>query len=237
MSVTTNSYQPRISAKGSLIVHTGTSTSELQVGTNAYILSAQSTATPGVSWIVDNALTAASAVGMVLISSTTTTALIDGVTFSSIPQTYRNLIINVTGRQDGKHSPAGRLWINSDSTTSYTATYHQYGYQSGAYTSGGSGNSTSLTNKGDFSTLTTGDLNTSSHIGSTRIFIPNYTATVGYKTVHAVHSGQSISSSTVPWSFMNITWRGTSAISTVRIYAELSRKFNSGTIISLYGTI
>lgn len=233
MSVQNSSYSPRLVAKGSLIVHTGTSTSEVLVGTNNQILSAQSTAASGVSWITNNNATAVNSIGFVLISSTTATAAIDGVTFSSIPQTYKNLMLNVVGRQNGGENPAIRIWINSDSTSSYTVSNNSY---AGAYSSSGGGNGASLVNVGTVNYATTGDSNTASHIGSSRIYIPNYTGTSGYKTLSFSNFGQNISTNRVRWAFGNVTWRSTAAVDKIELFAASTRQFNSGTIISLYGT-
>jgi hypothetical protein len=70
-----------LSAKGDILSFDGSSRSRVSVGTNGQILSAQSTATSGISWIDQTVLTSGS---FELISSTTLTAS-STVSFINIP--------------------------------------------------------------------------------------------------------------------------------------------------------
>lgn len=81
--------QPTIvDAKGDLITATAADTpARLAVGTNGQLLSADSTASTGLAW------TTVSSGGMTLISTTSLTGA--SVTLSSIPTTYKNLMLVV----------------------------------------------------------------------------------------------------------------------------------------------
>lgn len=50
----------------------------------------------------------------ILISSRTLTSVTNGVTFSSIPQTYSDLVIRMTARTDGADPDRYEFWTNSD---------------------------------------------------------------------------------------------------------------------------
>jgi hypothetical protein len=235
MSISSNQSSSRLSAKGSLIVHTGTGTTELAVGTDGQILSAQSTATAGISWIANTASSVT--VGMVQISSTTATASIATVSFTAIPSTYKHLVLYVIGRTDsGSTAATLRININSDSTSAYTRSNSSYN-NSGAYQVSGKGDGASLQAWGQIDDAVAGSVDPTSHIGATRIFIPNYAGTSVYKVIKSHWSGQSIATGAYLFSEGLITWRNTSAISSILIQPNPSTLFNSGTIVSLYGLV
>jgi len=99
-----------IDAKGDLIVGSAADTpARLAVGTNDYVLTADSSATNGVKWA------AAGGGGLTLISTATVSYGSSAVSFTSIPQTYKNLIFvfidltctNSTTPQTFKMRPQG----------------------------------------------------------------------------------------------------------------------------------
>ena len=101
-------------AKGVILVGTGTSTYTGQtVGTNGQVLTANSAQADGVEW------TTPSSGGMTLISETTASAL-SSLSLSSIPGTYKDLLLVWTGIQ---HSATGSQFdgrINNDSGANYS---------------------------------------------------------------------------------------------------------------------
>ena len=134
------------------------------------------------------------------------------VTFSSIPQTYTDLIIvvNVAATQ----SPVnGGLRFNNDSGTNYSSTRIT-----------GDGSSATSTRDSNDDVLRTGVVSTNSAVIS-HIF--DYANTTTYKTVlsRAGGSGDRVAS------FVGL-WRNTAAITTV---AVTNLNYPAGTTFKLYG--
>jgi len=98
-----------VDAKGDLIAATAADTvSRLAVGTNGQILTADSAASTGLTWT-----TPAASGGMTLISTTTLSGA--SVTLSSIPQTYKSLVMYVRNYQPATNGQLLRFRYNSDS--------------------------------------------------------------------------------------------------------------------------
>jgi hypothetical protein len=160
-----------------------------------------------------------------LISSQTLGSAAASVTFSSIPNTYTDLVLvmSATTTLDGRDF---RLQFNSDTGTNYSSTYM------GAYTSATSGRNTSL-----------GYIQIGNFIGTSSVYpavtitnILDYANTTTFKTSLTrqnqfqinVNSGYSETLAQV-----NL-WRSTSAITSVT--ASLSNStYTSGSTFKLYG--
>ncbi len=101
-----------VTTKGDLIAATATTTvSRLGVGTNGQVLTADSTASTGLKWATP------SSGGMTLISTTSLSG--SSISLTSIPSTYKNLVIVV---QNYKPATNGEYLIgqfNSDTGTTY----------------------------------------------------------------------------------------------------------------------
>jgi hypothetical protein len=125
-------------AKGALLVGTGTSTYTAQtVGSNGQVLTANSAQADGVEW------TTPSSGGEVLISETTASA-ISSLSLSSIPGTYKHLRLDWTGIQ---HSATGSQFdgrINNDSGANYSLA--SLAYYNSAWNLGSADNYTSVAN-------------------------------------------------------------------------------------------
>jgi hypothetical protein len=109
----TNSMATALTTKGDLTPATGSAAfARLGVGANDTVLIADSTAATGMKWG-----TPASG-GMTLISETTASAL-SSLSLSSIPQTYKQLMLVWCGIYHGAASNAFSLRINNNSGTAY----------------------------------------------------------------------------------------------------------------------
>jgi hypothetical protein len=110
----TNSMATAIDAKGDLVAGTGADTfSRLAVGSNNQVLTADSTAATGLKWAAP-----AAGGGMTLISTATPSGA-TGVTFSSIPQSYKQLFVVWQGVTFS--SPDTVFWVrlNGDTGSNY----------------------------------------------------------------------------------------------------------------------
>jgi len=108
-----------LTTKGDIYAATAASTpARLGVGTNGQTLVADSTASTGLKWA-----TPASGGGMTLISTTTATGTAGTVDLTSIPGTYKNLILTVSNYYNSVTNTGCYLRINSVSTGSLYSTF------------------------------------------------------------------------------------------------------------------
>ena len=152
------------------------------------------------------------------------------VTFSSIPQTYSDLIIKQSGRSDyASVLDNPTLQYNSDTTS--TSSYIQI---RGA-------NSTVQSYKTQNNTYPNTDIglldaanNTASTFSSTEIYIPNYT--LGSNTQSSVFSVSENNATTGYYiSLQSALWRGTSAITTITFRTQYGTNFVTNSSFYLYG--
>lgn len=140
-----------------------------------------------------------------------------GITFSSVPSTYTDLVLVINYRLDGTGTgAAGALRFNSDSGTNYSATF--------MYGTGSSAVSARATN------ATYADVAfMSSNSWATSISnIQNYSNTTTFKTLV---SRNNVSNGEVT-AYVNM-WRNTSAISNIQVFA--ASNYAVGTTFTLYG--
>lgn len=144
--------------------------------------------------------------------ASTTLGTAGSITFSSIPQTYTDLIVvvNVSASQ----SPVnGALRFNNDTGTNYSSTRIT-----------GDGSTATSSRDSNDDVLRTGVVSTNSVVIS---HIMNYANTTTYKTVLSRAGGASDRVA----AFVGM-WRNTAAITTVAI---LNLNYPIGTTASLYG--
>lgn len=151
------------------------------------------------------------------IATTTLTSATATVTFSSIPNTFTDLILMIGGAASAAQGMA--LWYNNDTTLPglYSRTY-MYGDGTSAISaraSGGSANHQIL------------EIGTA--ISTVYAHIMNYANTTTNKT--ALSRGGSASNLTIAEVGL---WRSTAAINRLDI-ATVSGTMNSGTVLTLYG--
>jgi hypothetical protein len=107
-----------VDAKGDIIAATAADTvSRLAVGANATVLTADSTTATGLKWA-----TPASGGGYTLISEQTASSS-TGIDFSSIPSTYKHLVLTYDGIYVSAISSQFDLRFNSSSSANYIQQY------------------------------------------------------------------------------------------------------------------
>ena len=150
-----------------------------------------------------------------LINSTTLTTAAASVTFSSIPGTYTDLVLVVSGTVSTANNPS--LQFNSDAGSNYSWTYLSGNGSSAA--SGRSSNTTSILT-GGFGTGT---------IANAIYQIQDYSNTTTNKTVINRHNRSD--DSVTSWVGL---WRNTAAITSLVLGAG-GGNWNSGSTFKLYG--
>jgi hypothetical protein len=140
------------------------------------------------------------------------------ITFSSIPSTYRDLIIIAQGTVSG--SAGLRMRFNNDSANNYT--YH--GFSGGTQTSAERNISGINTFPMSWMTLASGQIFYYS------VNIMDYSATDKHKTV-LLRTSENNSALTSAWS---MRWASTNVVNEVNLFLA-SNSFNAGTTFSLYG--
>ena len=127
------------------------------------------------------------------------------VTFSSIPQTYKNLLIKVSARNTRSAGEAELRWTVNGSATSYSNRLVQ---GNGTSVSGGT-TATTLYYSGEINAATS----TANTFGSADIYIPDYTGGK-YKNV----SADTVSENNAAGAFATLTnglWSDTAAITSI----------------------
>jgi len=214
---------PRVTAKGSLIVHTGTSTAEIAIGSNSTYFIANSSASVGINWATANAFTPANPD---IIYSSTATAEVADVTISNIPATYSGLILHISGANITTLTDESHLAIifNNNSAS------YNWG-QNGPGTTNDKGRAQARIKipwsivGGSWTASVPGGAG-----GVAYITIPEYTSTTKYKQMH----WWSISSNNPAMGSGN--WENTPAITSIKIYPDALVNFKAGVTVTLYGT-
>jgi len=206
-------------AKGALLVGTGTGTvTELTVGSNNTVLTADSTTASGLKWAT------ASSGGLTLIETLTLTG--SSVTSSTLPTSYRNLYIEVSGYFASAEVFFG-MRLNSDSGTNYTEWSTRW--QTSGTNFGPSGSNTTRIGMIDPNDI---GLPTSNKYNVSIAYIFGYNDTDKYKLSkvwnhHMNNSNVSGSTNLVS------TWRNNAAVTTLNFYLG-SGTFSGGTV-KIYG--
>jgi hypothetical protein len=136
------------------------------------------------------------------------------VTFSSIPATYRDLILVIVGTASGDNNP--RLRLNGDTGNASWV---------GVWGNGSSATTASNTDALLFGALSTGQSNTI-------LQIMDYSATDKHKTILS-RANQPAGS---VWAFAG-RWASTSAVTSAEAMAQSGFTYGAGTTFSLYGVI
>lgn len=148
--------------------------------------------------------------------ATTTLGSAGTITFSNIPGTYTDLVIQMSGRTSGGSSTGNmRMTFNGDSSSAYNAQRLL-----------GDGNSASAERQNS-TYIMTGDINNALFVSTIHIF--DYTNTSYFKSAIA-----NTGNASAYFGFYSGTWRNTSAITSVSFTGD-GVSLNTGTIATLYG--
>jgi hypothetical protein len=167
----------------------------------------------------------------VLIASSTLSATTQSVTFSSIPQTYTDLVLRMSYRTDaaGSFGSNPAIRINSDATSNYSYTALEAKGTSAASLAESSINALYMQSSDSAG-------NTASTFTSNEVYIPNYTSTTS-KPISQFKAAEQNATGAEMHIFASL-YRGTSAISTILIAPSsniVSNNFVSGSSFFLYG--
>lgn len=165
-----------------------------------------------------------------LISSNVLTGSAASVTFSSIPSTYTDLVIQCSVRTN-KTTNNDSLLVNINSTTAGYSETDLYGTGSAAQSANG-------TNLLAFGNLYWGyinsDFSTSNTFSSIEMYFPSYTASQN-KPISAISVQEANQTAAYIISSAQL-WSNTSAITSLTFAPQASGKtFNSGSSFYLYG--
>jgi hypothetical protein len=142
-----------------------------------------------------------------LINSQTVSSAVTSVTFSSIPQTYTDLKLAISGRSDfGAYYGGGTLRYNGD--TGYNYSFRRL------YGDTATG-STAATATGIENWDVNGAPTTASSFGNTQIYIPNYTGS-NYKSCNIDYTVENNSADGINGIVAGL-WSNTSAITSVTL--------------------
>jgi hypothetical protein len=160
------------------------------------------------------------------IQTTTLTSTENLVTFSSIPQTYTDLVLMCSVKNTGSSVYIvswGGLRFNNDTTASNYSSTENLGAAVGTSSSRSVGNALASTNafRSD-----------NNYFNTSVVHIPLYATTTTYKNALGISTG------TMNYVFQSIgLWKQTAAISTITFVSEDSSlsRFDIGTVFTLYG--
>ncbi len=213
-----------VDAKGDLISATAADTpARLAVGTNGQVLTADSTQSTGLAW------TTISSGGITLIQEIVPNNTASSYSFSSIPGTYKQLLLIWNGTTTGNATTNFTLRINSDSGANYIVN--------------GSDNFGTIQNASNTSIQIGGYTpfyntdNTGSESSKGRLFIDNYASTTRTKYFDTFYSYRDAAARQTAAMFSGY-WNSTSAITSIDIArttgtGNLSNTTNGS--IRLYG--
>jgi hypothetical protein len=169
---------------------------------------------------------------MTLIASSTVGAGGAGsIDFTSIPQTYTDLLVKVSGR-DGRASVGGFLYVKFNNSST--------GYANSIWLRGlGNSVNSDLDYAGtriNLNFVNTGTSATASTFGNVEIYVPNYALTTANKLVSV--DGVTENNATSAFDIITATgWNNTSAITQLTLYPTDATNFAQYSSASLYGIL
>ena len=210
-----------LTAKGDLISATAASTvAVLPVGTNAQILVADSTAATGLAWSTP------SAGGFTLLQTITANNTVTAYTTSTIPGTYKHILITGIGLQEaGSNDGSFSVRLNGDTGSNYTRYRHVV---SGTTWAENVSYSTQMDLLGVMAQSSQGV----DAYGQVEIWLYDYAQTATNKPMFAFGSSFNATLNKKCWS--NGVWKNTAAITSITLTDTNSANFLAGTF-RVYG--
>jgi hypothetical protein len=161
---------------------------------------------------------------MQLIAHQELTSAASSITFSSIPATFTDLYLVLSGRTD-RNAAGDSVFASFNSvTTGFSSIFLQ-----------GSGSSASSGTEDRLIANVTGATQTANTFGSSAIYIPNYTSSANksFSTDTVQENNATASAQTI----IAGLWSNTSAITSITLSLATGPNFISGTSASLFGVL
>lgn len=164
---------------------------------------------------------------LIPISSTTLGSSAASVTFSSIPQTYTDLIVRCSTRSvAGTPYEMMAIQLNGSAAANYSETF-MWGTGSIAVSTRDTAQTYS------YPAVTSCGADTANTFGTTEIIIPNYTS-AAYKLL-SIHSAQETNNATARLGPVAGLWSQTTAVSSIVLTVLVGTSFAAGSTFHLYG--
>jgi hypothetical protein len=217
---TTGMTNPMTTTADMIYSSSGSTPARLGIGTVGQVLTVNSGATAP-EWA------APSSGGLTVIDTSTVANTSTTLTISSIPATYKHLVVVGVGLQtSGANDGDLFVRVNGDSGNNYTL---ERVTVSGSTLAGyGTGSISGISNLGAMARTADG----ATLLGQIAIYIYNYSSSADYKTI--VTSGGSMNNSTNSWVASRGMWRNTDAITSVSLVDANGTNLKAGTYIT-YG--
>jgi hypothetical protein len=217
---TTGMTNPMTTTADMIYSSSGSTPARLGIGTVGQVLTVNSGATAP-EWA------APSSGGLTVIDTSTVANTSTTLTISSIPATYKHLLVVGVGLQtSGANDGDLFVRVNGDSGNNYTL---ERVTVSGSTLAGyGTGSISGISNLGAMARTADG----ATLLGQIAIYIYNYSSSADYKTI--VTSGGSMNNSTNSWVASRGMWRNTDAITSVSLVDANGTNLKAGTYIT-YG--
>jgi len=218
-------------SKGDIVSSDGTTRSRLPVGTDGQVLTAQSSASVGLSWVAGPS---ASQSSFVLVESSTLTAGASSFTFSNLPTSYHTFRMIFQGKETttstGFDGRSAEIRLNGDTVGSNYMISYLYG------TAGA--DAANAEDKGSYTGFSVGAVISDSgtnpdntyYRGILSLEISGANSTSLYKNVRT--TGGNGQGPTVRR--LSGLWISTSAVTSITVL-DISRNLGPGTLIELYG--
>lgn len=165
---------------------------------------------------------------MKLIETKTLGSAASSIEFTSIPQTYTDVVFLVSGRTTIADNIGYSTFYVNNNTSNWT-TRHLQGNSSALV----SGTTTSVP---DF--FMSGGNTTANTFGSGSIYIPNYTGSANKSiSIDFISENSATGAFSAMQRLVAVLWSNTSAITSAQFIANAGSNFAVGTTISLYGIL
>lgn len=149
------------------------------------------------------------------------------ITFSNIPQTYKDLLLMISARSEAAGPFSDEVIRFNGSMSSFT---NKYIYGNGSNALWGLNAYSSI---GGFTAGMTGNTSTANAFGAKTIYIPNYTSSE--QKVYSVNSAAETNAITAYIHLLFGLWDNTSAITSIQLATDSGVDYGQYTIATLYG--